>query len=219
MYAQMLKAQWRSTGPVVAVLTVVAFAAPLMTVLYGASLRQASSYAVASWLQAGAAVGTAMPIIALIIGVLLGMSVWSADHLGGHVYALSLPLPRAQYVLLRFGVGATYLAVPVAALAAGAFIASGAVDLPVGLHAYPVQIAVRFAAAALVCYAVFFALSTATKRVAVALLGGVGGFALADLLLVALGRQGVVLETTFHLLTTWPGPLAILMGRWALFDV
>lgn len=219
MYREMLKAQWRSTGLVVAVLTVVAFTAPLMTVLYGASLRQASAYAVANWLQAAAAVGGAMPVIALVIGVLLGMSVWSADHLAGHVYALSLPLPRWRYVLLRFAVGATFLAAPVGALAAGAFLAAGAVALPEGLHAYPTQVAVRFAVAALVCFSVFFALSAATKRVAVALLGTIGGFALADILLVALGQDGVVLPTAFRLLTTWPGPLAILMGRWALFDV
>jgi len=219
MYREMLKAQWRSTGLVVAVLTVVGFAAPLMTVLYGSSLRQESSYAVANWLEAAATVGGALPVVALVAGVLLGMSIWSADHLGGHVYALSLPLPRWQYVLLRFGVGATYLAAPALALAVGVHIAAASVTLPEGLHAYPTQVAVRFAAAALVCFSVFFALSTATRRVALALLGGVGGLALADVLLAALGRESVVLTTVFRLLTTWPGPLAILMGRWALFDV
>jgi len=219
MYREMLRMQWRSSIAIVAVLTVVAFAAPLMTVVYGANLGQATSYTVASWLTAAASVGVAIPVIALIIGVLLGMSVWSADHLGHHVYAMSLPLPRWQYVLLRFGVGLTLLAAPVAAVAAGALLATAAVELPAGLHAYPAPLAVRFAAAALVCYSLFFALSTATRRVALALLGTLGGFALSDLLLAALGSNTVVVETAFRVLTTWPGPLAILMGRWALFDV
>ena len=112
MFREMLKAQWRSMAPVVAVLTVVAFAAPLMTVLYGANLRQASTYTVAAWLEAAVSVGAALPVIALIAGVLFGMAVWSPDHLGGHVYALSLPLPRWRYVLLRFGVGMAFLAAP-----------------------------------------------------------------------------------------------------------
>lgn len=219
MYREMLRMQGRTTGLIVAVLTVVGFTAPLMTVLYGANLGRASTYTVGSWLEAATSVGAALPVIALISGVLLGMSVWSADHLGRHVYALSLPLPRWRYVLLRFGVGLTFLAAPVAAVTVGALIASSVVDLPEGLHAYPVPLSVRFGAAALVCYSLFFALSTATRRVALVLLGALGGFVLGDILLAALGQSGVVLETTFRLLTTWPGPLAILMGRWALFDV
>lgn len=219
MFREMLKAQWRSMAPVVAVLTVVAFAAPLMTVLYGANLRQASTYTVAAWLEAAVSVGAALPVIALIAGVLFGMAVWSPDHLGGHVYALSLPLPRWRYVLLRFGVGFAFLLMPAAAMAVGAFAASAAVDLPEGLHAYPLALALRFTMATIVCYALIFAVATATRRVALALLGGVGGFALADVILSGLGRNPVVLTTAFHLLTTWPGPLAILMGRWALFDV
>ncbi len=219
MFREMLRMQWRSTGIIGAALAVVAFAAPLVTVLYGANLGQASTFAVASWLDAAAAVGAAVPVIALVAGVLLGMAVWSADHLGGHVYALSLPLPRWRYVVLRFGAGLALLAAPIVALGAGAFIATAVVDLPEGLHAYPLEMTVRFAAAALVCYALFFALSSATKRIALALLGVVGGFALADVLLVALGQGSMVLATGFRLLTTWPGPLAILMGRWALFDV
>jgi hypothetical protein len=219
MYAQMLKAQWRSSGIVAVVLAVLAFGAPLATVFYGANLARQSTFTVASWLSAAAGIGATVPVIALVAGVLLGMAVWSPDHLGGHVYALSLPLPRWRYVLLRFATGLPFLAAPVAALAAGAAIATASVSLPEGLHAYPVQLTIRFAAAALVCYALFFALSTATRRVALVLLGLVGGFLLADVLLAAFAQQPVAVETAFRLLTTWPGPLAILMGRWALFDV
>jgi hypothetical protein len=219
MYAVMLRAQWRTTRVLIAALTVVAFGAPLATVFYGANLATASSYTVGSWLSAATSIGSAIPVIALLTGVLLGMAVWSADQLGGHVYALSLPLPRWRYVLLRFAVGATFVAAPVAAATAGALIAASAVQLPEGLHAYPLPLALRFATATLVCYAIFFALSTATKRLALVLLGTLGGLVLGDLLLAALGKDAVVVVTGFRLLTTWPGPLAILMGRWALFDV
>ncbi len=219
MYRQMLKAQWRVTGALAVVLTVVAFGAPLATVFYGANLAQTSTYTIASWLAAAAGIGASLPVVALLAGVLIGMSVWSADQLGQNVYALSLPLPRWRYVLLRFATGLPFLAAPVAALAVGASIATASVSLPEGLHAYPVQLTARFAAASLVCYALFFSLSTATRRIALVLLGSVGGLVVADILLTAFGQEAVVLETAFGLLTRFPGPLAILMGRWALFDV
>ena len=219
MFREVLRTQWVATRAIVLVLAVVAFGIPLATVFYGANLGRVSTYVVASWLRAAEGVGTLMPVVALVAGVLLGMAVWAADHAGQHVYALSLPLARWRYVLLRFGAGATLLAVPVVTLGAGALMATASVSLPAGVHAYPLQLTARFALAALVCYALFFALASATKRVALALLGSFGGFVLADVLLTTFGRQPVVLEGLFNLLTGWPGPLAILMGRWALFDV
>jgi len=100
-------------------------------------------------------------------------------------------------------------------------LASLVVRLPSGIHAYPAQITLRFAVAALVCYAIFFAISIATKRAALAVLGIICGVLLADLVLTAVGQgdSGTVTTTMFMLLTNWPGPLSILMGRWALFDV
>jgi hypothetical protein len=203
----------------VAILAVLCFGAPLATVVYGGNLARESSYVIASWLAAAAAVGGALPVLALLTGLFLGMASWMADHAGQHVYALSLPVARWHYVLLRFGAGAMLLLVPVAAMGAGALLATTAVDLPAGIHAFPMVLTGRFALAALVCYALIFALSAATRQVALALLGALGGFFAADVLLGAFGQQPVVLPTMFKLLTTWPGPLAILMGRWALFDV
>ncbi len=219
MYTQVLKAQWLAARLPVVFLAVIAFALPLLTVTYGGSLEGAPTERVALWLFMAQKVGVLMPGLALLVGLLLGIGAWAPDHLGKHVYALSLPVPRAMYVLLRFAAGATLLALTVAALGIGAVLASLAVRLPEGIHAYPFQITVRFALAALVCYAVFFAISIATKRAALAVLGVIGGVLLADVLLSAVGVGGSVTPTIFVLLTSWPGPLSILMGRWALFDV
>jgi len=79
----------------------------------------------------------------------------------------------------------------------------------------------RFAMASLVCFAIFFAISIATKRAALATLGVICGVLLADAVLASLSIKDAasVTASVFYLLTNWPGPLSILMGRWALFDV
>lgn len=221
MYRQMLKAQWLSQRLPVMLLAVLGFMLPLLIVTYGGSLENAPTERVAQWLFAAQRIGVLIPGLALLVGLLLGMGAWASDHAGKHVYALSLPVPRAMYVLLKFAANATLLAVPVLALGMGALVAVLSVRLPSGIHAYPFQLTVRFALASLVCYAIFFAISIATRRAALATLGLICGVLLADVLVAALDLKNGISVTgwLFYLLTTWPGPLAILVGRWALFDV
>jgi len=219
MFAQVLKAQWLQGRVIVVLFMVLAFAVPLGTVFYGGDVATTSGENVAAWLSMSKTVGQAIPILALSLGVLMGMASWAPDHSGRHVYALSLPIPRWQFVLLRFAAGVTLLAIPVAGLGLGAVIASLAVKLPSGIHAYPFQLTMRFGLSATVMFAIFFAISIGTRRAVIATLGTVGGLLLADLLRTALGDDPVVVTFVFGILTTFPGPLAILMGRWALFDV
>lgn len=219
MYRQMLYAQWLSARQAVVLFMVLAFAAPLFTVYYGGNLASAGGSEVAYWLVAAEKIGRAMPVFALFLGVFVGYAAWAPDHLGKHVYALSLPVPRPMFVLLRFAAGVTLLGAPVLALGLGALVASFAVTLPAGVHAYPVQLTLRFAFATLVTFAIFFALSIGTRRGLLVVLGAVAGVLLADLLLATADVRYSVSEQLFYLLTNWPGPLSILMGRWALFDV
>jgi hypothetical protein len=221
MYGQVLKSQWLALRLPVALLAVLGFALPLLTVTYGGSLENAPSEQVAQWLFASQKIGVLIPGLALLVGLLIGIGTWAPDHTGKHVYALSLPVPRPMFVLLRFAAGATLVAIPVVALGIGSTVAVLAVKLPSGIHAYPGPLTLRFAMACLVCFAIFFAISISTKRAALAVLGLIGGVLLADLVLTALAISGAapVTASVFYLLTAWPGPLAILMGRWALFDV
>jgi hypothetical protein len=221
VFRQVLKAQWLAARLPVVLLAVLGFALPLLTVTYGGSLEGAPTERVALWLFTAQKIGVLIPGLALLVGLFLGIGAWAPDHVGKHVYALSLPVPRPMYVLLRFSAGGTLLVVPVVALGIGALVASVSVTLPSGIHAYPLQITGRFLLAALVCYAIFFAISIATKRAALAVLGVICGLFLADVVLAGLGVEGAgsVTGTVFVLLTNWPGPLSILMGRWALFDV
>lgn len=221
MFKQVLKTQWLAARLPVMLLAVLGFTLPLLIVTYGGSLENAPTERVAQWLFAAQKIGVLIPGLALLVGLLLGIGAWAPDHAGKHVYALSLPLPRSMYVLLRFAAGATLLAVPVAALGVGALVAVLSVKLPSGIHAYPLQLTVRFALASLVCYAIFFSISIATKRAALVILGVICGVLLADVLVAALDLKNGISVTgwLFYVVTTWPGPLAILMGRWALFDV
>ena len=219
MYRQILHTLWSALRLPVVLLAVLAFAVPLLTVTYGGSLADAPAGRVAEWLFAAQQIGVLIPGLALLVGLLLGIGAWMHDHAGKHVYALSLPVSRERYVLLRFAAGGTLLLVPVAALAAGSLIAVASVSLPSGIHAYPVPLVVRFFFASLLCYAVFFAISISTRRAALAVLGAICGVLFADLLLAAIGVEATVTPTVFMWLTNWPGPLSILIGRWALFDV
>src|SRR5260370_29605065 len=87
----------------------------------------------------------------------MAIAAWAADHRGRHIHALTLPIERWRYVLLRFGAGFVLLAAPIAAVLIGASLAVLTATLPPGLQAYPVALAVRFPFAVFVAYAVFFA--------------------------------------------------------------
>jgi len=219
MLRRMLHAQWLAARLALAILALLAFALPLFTVFWGGDLATADAVLVAQWLSGSESAAALLPYLALLVGAATGFLAWSPDHAGRHVYALSLPVSRPRFVALRFACGAVLTALPAVALLAGAVLASLAVSLPEGLHAYPLQLTIRFLLVSLTIYAIIFALSIATKRAQLLTAGVIGGMILADLLLAAWNvRVGVTLQV-LQWLTTWPGPLSILAGSWALFDV
>ena len=219
MFKQVLFAQWLSARLALAVLSVLAFALPLISVFYGSDIATTGRGSLGEWLVVTDRVAQVLPFFAVLVGALLGILAWSPDLAGQHIYALSLPLRRAVFVSLRFGAGTVLALIPSAALAAGAAIASMAVRLPPGVRAYPVEISVRFTLATLTVYAVIFALASASRRSQLVIIGTICAAVLLDLALVALDASFSVTGTTLTALVTWPGPLSILVGRWALFDV
>jgi len=64
------------------------------------------------------------PMLALAIGITLALSSWNWDHQLKHVYALSLPVTRLEYSLLKMGAGAALAMLPVIGLWIGAHVAS-----------------------------------------------------------------------------------------------
>jgi hypothetical protein len=128
-------------------------------------------------------------------------------------------VPRWNYVLLRFGAGALLLLAPVVALWAGALVATSAAAIPPGLQAYPSVLALRFALAVLVAYAVLFAASSATARTAGYVLGALGALILLEVLLAVAEVDVSILGPALLRVFLWPGPLEIFTGRWMLIDV
>jgi hypothetical protein len=166
------------------------------------------------------------PAIATLLGITIGLTAWSWDHRANHVYALSLPITRSRYVLLKFGAGVVMLLVPALALLAGVLLGRAGLDLPEGLHAYPMALTLRFLLAALVVFALVFALAAGTMRTAIWLISGFVAFIFIGTFAVEFAREVFALPelpTPIDLLDSaflhWPGPFHVIGGNWMPIDV
>jgi len=218
MFRVMLYSQWKWTRLIVALGSIAAFALPLVSV-QGAARADSNPLQAGELLQAVQSWGTLYPVLAAALGLLVAIATWAPDHRGRHVHAMSLPLPRWRYVLLRFGAETTLLAAPVIAVSAGALLATWSATIPAGLQGYPVALAIRFALAVLVAYAVFFAVSAGTARTAGIILGLIGGVILVQIIAGVANVDLDLFGRVQVLVLNWPGPLAIFTGRWMLIDV
>jgi len=218
MFRVMLYSQWKWSRLIVALGSIAAFALPIVSV-QGAARADSNPLRAGELLQAVQAWGTLYPVLAAALALLVAIATWAPDHRGRHVHALSLPLPRWRYVLLRFGAGGTLLAAPAIAVAAGALLATWSATIPAGLQGYPVALAIRFALAVLVAYGLFFAVSAGTARTAGIILALIGTVILVQIIA---GVANIDLDLFGKLqiaVLNWPGPLAIFTGRWMLIDV
>lgn len=218
MFRVILYGQWKWSRLIVVIGTIAAFALPIISV-QGAAGADASPLHAQELLRTVQSWGTLYPVLAAALGLLVAIATWAADHRGRHVHALTLPVPRWRYVLLRFGAGATLLAGPILAVLVGALLATATATIPSGLQGYPVALALRFAVAVLVAYAVFFAISAGTARTAGIILGTMAALVLVQVL-ASLANIPLNLVDVFQLVVlNWPGPLAVFTGRWMLVDV
>lgn len=218
MFKAILYTQWKWSRLPVLLMVFAGFALPLLSAR-GTQGAAQDYWQIADMLSSLQSWGLVYPLLAAAVGLWLAFVSWSADHRGKHIYALSLPIPRWNYVLLRFSAGACLLALPALALWAGALVATAATALPPGLQAYPTILALRFGLAALVAYALFFAISAGTNRTAGYVLAVVGAVVVIQLFIDAVGWEVKVIEPLLLRLVLWPGPFEIFTGRWMLFDV
>ena len=215
MFDVMLKTQWKWTRMAVLLCVLAAFAMPLMSV--NANLQAPAPRALIGNMQTW---GIAYAVLAGLTGLLLAWLAWASDHRGHHVYALSLPVARWRYVLMRFAAGVVFLVPIVVALAIGAALAtSSAGAVPPGLHAYPFALALRFGFAALVAFAIFFAISAASARAARYVLGAICVVLAAEFLTDAMGLHWHIGAHAVDFLLVYPGILSVFSGRWTLIDV
>jgi hypothetical protein len=168
------------------------------------------------------------PVLAAVIGATLALTSWSWDHETRHIYALSLPVSRTQYVLHKLGAGATLAFLPTIALLAGSLVASAFVTLPEGLHAYPLALSARFFLSSLVIYVMMFAFAAGTIRTAVTILSVLVGlfvFGGTGIHFVGALTRNDALQNfnfaawAFDSLFAWPSPFHIFSGNWSLIDV
>lgn len=218
MFRVILYTQWKWSRLIVVVGTVAAFALPLIS-MQGATASNRGPLQAQELLRAVQSWGTLYPVLAAALGLLVAIATWAADHRGRHIHALTLPIPRWRYVLLRFGAGVTLLAAPVLAVLLGAVLATAAATIPPGLQGYPMALALRFAIAVLVAFAVFFAISAGTARTAGIILGAIGALVLVQLLANLAGLELDLLAAVQVVVLNWPGPFAVFTGRWMLVDV
>jgi len=217
MFLAILGSQWRWSRLVILFGTVAGFALPVLS-LQGATRGEGAmpSDALLHLLQSW---GVLYPLLAGLLGLLVAMAAWAPDHRGRHVHALSLPLPRWQYVMLRLAAGVTVLVPPILAVLTGALLATATAVIPAGLQGYAWALGLRFALAVLVAFSVFFAISGGTARTAGIILSLLALVLVIQLMISAAGVELNLVAEVQQAVLNWPGPLAIFSGRWMLIDV
>jgi hypothetical protein len=212
----MLLAQWKWSRLLVITGTVAAFTIPILSMQAAGGRDPATAKELLASLERWS---VPYRLLAMGLGLFIAVAAWSADHRGRHIYALVLPLPRWRYVLLKFAAGCVLLAPAIFALALSGLLATVTATLPSGLHGYPFALALRFALATLLAYAVFFAISSGTARTAAAILITFATLFGVQVLGVATDLNLPVIDWLIQGFLAWQGPLALFGGRWMLIDV
>lgn len=218
MFRAILYTQWKWSRLIIVLGTVAGFAIPLLS-LQGAARADRGALQAQELLRSVQSWGSLYPLLATALGLLIAIAAWAADHRGRHVLALTLPLPRWRYVLLRFVAGLALLVAPIAAVLLGASLAVLFATIPPGLQGYPVALAVRFALAVLVAFAIFFAISAGTTRTAGMVLGAIAAVILVQVVANMANIDLDLFAVAQLLLVQGIGPLAVFTGRWMLVDV
>ncbi len=217
MFRVILETQWKWTRSVLLFATCATFALPFFA-LRTAS-RALDELDARTLLASMESFGVLYAVAAAAVGLMVAAMAWTPDHAGRHVYALSLPVHRWKYVAMRFGAGAVTLAPPAIALWIGGVVALSSTTLPAGLHSHPLALAIRFALAALIAYAIFFAISSGTKRTAGIILAIFIGLICLDVIADIVGIRASPMSTLFDVVMNWSGTLGVFTGRWMLIDV
>lgn len=222
MFREMLRLQWRWSMPAILLCGAGVFAVPMMSVrnarvaeAIGLSQTELAHY----FLEVMERWSPLYTGLAALLGLWVATSLWAADHRGRHVYALSLPVERWRFVLMRFWGGALLLLAPAFLLLIGSLLAAGVADIPAGLQSYPLALAFRFLLASFVAFSLFFAISSGTTRTAAYVLAPLAIVAVTQVLLDAAGLRTDILGNVGEWLMTSPGILEVFTGRWLLIDV
>lgn len=218
MFKHVLFTQWKWAQWGLLVACALAVAMPMFAIasLGGRDVTILPIYNVVATMQ-GAGVGYGA--LSLLAGLWIAASAWSVDQQFDYVYALTRPVPRWYFVLLRFGAGSVLVGAVVVACLAGALAGSALVKLPATLHAYPGALTLRFGLALFVAFGGAFGLFGAASKT-ISRSTAIGLF----VLIVVVAFDGLLLGGVLSkgvgrwLVSRW-SPLGVYIGRWMLIDV
>jgi hypothetical protein len=213
MFRAILLTQWKGTRLLVLLATLVGFALPLASLQSARNAYNAIQFIAEMQRWAGG-----YALLAAGVGLLVAMAAWQPDHAGRHVYALALPVTRSRYAMMRMGAGALFLLPPVIGVLAGSLVVAASDAIPIGLHAYPVALALRFLFAAIVAYGIFFAIAASTSQSAGVILGLIAAVLFTQYVLSVTGSNENILKPIVDFVFMRPGVLSIFAGRWMLID-
>ena len=217
MFRAIFTTQWKWTRGVILPAACLTFALPILSLRVAErAFAEMNARTLLATIQS---FGIFYGLSAALIGLLVAAMAWAPDHTGRHVYALSLPVERWRYVALRFVAGAAILGAPALTLLLGAVVAVSTVDVPPGLQAHPIALAIRFALATLLAYGIFFSISSGTKRTAGIILGVLAAMMLAEVVFDVVGVPISPFLRLVELLMTTPGTFGVFNNRWMLIDV
>ena len=218
MFGQILSTQVKWTRGALAVLSVVAFAAPagLWRIAHTGSDGTVNAMGIMRGFEV---LGPLLALLAFFSGFMAVAQPWAVDAAARHVYPLSLPIAWSRYVGLRFGAGALLLLIPTVALWLGCLLALSLVEIPDTLNAYPGTLAIRFLLGALLSYAGIFAVQYVSGRKAAHVLLAVLLVGMSLTLAAELTGNTKIAANVFFYLLKWPGPLAVFGNTWMLVDV
>ena len=214
MFRAIVMTQWKWTRTALLLATIAAFGLPLAAVRSATESDTPQEFIIVMqrW-------GVGYAALAAMVGLLVALAAWGHDHQGRHVYALSLPVSRARYTMMRFGAGALFVLIPALALLFGALMVAFSGSIPFDLQAFPEALTLRFAFAAFVAFALFFTIGSATTKTAAAILGVVGAVLIGQWILDMAGADFNLLDRVADFLFLRPGIFSVFSGRWMLADV
>lgn len=226
LYWALLRLQFGLTRPIwlgAAIAVVIAYSLP--HVVPARITPQGTFGGDASHMLAMSSAGGGILIVAALVMAFAAAAAWAEEGSRNRgVYLMSLPVERWHLAALEYAVAVTLvLGVGAAMLLIGGVYAL-TVSLPVGLHAYPVAIAVRTTGASLLVLSVVFPLSRlnvgsqqATPRTTAMLFGALGILVLWAVLesLYVISLAEPIIRWAF----SSAGPFHLWVGSWTLIDI
>lgn len=219
MFKALLATQWKHQRIELIIFAIAAAGIPAM-IPWNAETGWGGQYMTPTEILNGATTaGMLGAALAALTGTVIAIRPYALDAMTNHTYAMALPIPRAQYGMLRVASGMVLMLLPVAGFLVGAFFAAAATELPPMLRAYPIGITVRFALAAAMAFSLAFGVQyglgkraarwiviSMASLAAIEILGQfVFGESLTAPMWVALGSEA--------------SPLRVFAANWMLFDV